>query len=164
MQPVIDSDPKQTDGWWRRNWKWLLPVSALGAAGLAMILAFFGVIAVIVVGSLNLVRTCGPARTAVARAASTPAVVAALGSPVQEGWLVNGTLDPGRYAKLTVPISGPSGNGRIELEASCKDCPRRFWPFGRESEASAGWSFSTLVVELSATGQRIDLLADGTER
>jgi len=163
MQPVIDGDRNRAKHWWTRNWKWCLPASALSVAGLALVVAFVGLIAATVVGSLTLVRTSSAARTAVARAATDPEVVSALGAPIEEGWLVDGTLDPGRYAKLTVPISGPNGRAHINLEASCKNCRRGLWPFNRESDASDAWKFSTLAVEIGAEGQRIDILAKGTQ-
>ena len=86
MQPAIGSDPKQTKAWWRRNWRWFLPVSALGVAGLAIVLAFFGLIAFVVVSALATMRSSGACTGAIAKAATDPAVVEALGAPIRTGW------------------------------------------------------------------------------
>ena len=160
MQPIIDSDPKQTEGSWQRNWRWFLPLGALGAAGLAIMLAFFGVIVFIVVGALATTRFSGACTAALTRAAADPAVVEALGSPIEEGWLVIGTLDPGRCAELTIPVSGPKGDATIEVKASCARCRRASWPFGRERDAANEWVLSALVVSVKATGRRITVLED----
>jgi len=160
MQPIIDSDPKQTEGSWRRNWRWFLPLGALGAAGLAIVLAFFGLIAFIVVSALATMRSSGACTVAVTKAGTDPAVVEALGTPIRTGWFVNGTLDPGRCAELTIPVSGPKGDATIEVKASCARCRRAIWPFVRERDAANEWVLSALVVRLRATGRRITILED----
>jgi hypothetical protein len=146
--------------WWRRNWRWFLPVGALGAAGLVVVLAFFGVIALIVVVALATTRSSGACAAAIARAAADPAVVEALGSPLEEGWLVSGTLDPGRCAELTIPVSGPKGAATIEVKASCARCRRAIWPIDRERDAANEWVLSALAVGVRSTGRRITILED----
>jgi hypothetical protein len=163
MQPVVGSGPKQTKAWWRRNWKWLLPASALGAAGLAVVLAFFGVIALIVVSALGTVRFSGACTAAITRAAADPVVVEALGSPIQKGWLVGGTLDPGRCADLTIPVSGPKGSATIHVKATCARCRGAIWPFDQEPpDAAKEWNLSALMVEVAATRGRITVIEDPT--
>ena len=41
----------QSPGWWQRNWKWVVPVGCLGM--LFMLVAFVGVIVVIVFGAIK---------------------------------------------------------------------------------------------------------------
>jgi hypothetical protein len=48
-------------------------------------------------------------------------------------------------ADMTVPISGPKGKGTIYFVAT---------------KFAGQWSFSKLMVEIGATGQRIDLIED----
>ena len=127
--------------WWSRNWVRVLVAGCCGAVGL-----FLGGIALIVVSAFGVIRSSGACQEAVARAAAAPAVVQALGSPLEVGWFVTGTLDPGRRAEITVPVSGPRGKARIDVVAS---------------KIGGSWTFSTLTVRLRATGRQIVLVDKG---
>lgn len=68
---------------------------------------------------------------AVARAGSHPQVLAALGQPVEAGWWVRGEVEgegPGERVRLTVPVAGPDGRGRLAGEARRQE---RIWRFDR---------------------------------
>jgi hypothetical protein len=85
------------------------------------------------------------AREAVKRATSNPAVVSQLGTPIKTGWLVTGSINLNNSsgdADLSIPISGPKGNGTIYLTA-------------HKSEGS--WTYSVLHVVIERSGERIDL-------
>ena len=83
---------------------------------------------------------------AVERARSHPRVVEVLGEPVEPGWWVRGDAEPrgtsGR-ARLTVPLTGPGGRGRLDAEAR------------RQGEV---WRFDRLEVVLPGD-EVVDLLA-----
>ena len=82
---------------------------------------------------------------ALARARSSQAVANALGSPIADGFLIQGNInvsgDSGQ-AELTIPVSGPKGRGSISVEAS---------------KRLGAWHFDRMIVEVEATRQRIDL-------
>jgi len=61
MQPIIDSDPKQTEARGDATGVGSCP-SAHWGGGLAIVLAFFGLIAFIVVSALATMRSSAPAR------------------------------------------------------------------------------------------------------
>ena len=83
---------------------------------------------------------------ALARAKAEPAVVAALGSPIEDGMFVSGSTNvngASGNANLAIPIHGPKGKATLYVVA----------------EKSLGaWNYSNLVVEVKDTKQRIDLL------
>jgi hypothetical protein len=84
-------------------------------------------------------------REAFTRATNDPRVVAALGTPIEKGWWVIGSVhldDTTGTANIDFPISGPKGSARVHAAAS------------RESDA---WSYSSLVVRPAAGGE-IDVL------
>ncbi len=127
--------------WWQRNWKWFVPVGCLTtvlimAAGLALLFS-------LVFGMMKSSDVYGEA---LAQARAHPAVVAALGQPIKDGWFAGGNISingPSGEAALSIPVSGPQGKATIYLEA----------------RKSAGrWTFSTLEVEVDEGGRRIDLL------
>lgn len=133
-------------GWWGRNWKWAAPSGCL----LVVMLAFGGCVgfAALIVGTLkNNEAYAG----AMSRAQASPAVVAAIGEPVEAGWAVSGEWNENGAsgtANLSIPLSGPRGSGTLFVEA----------------EKSAGrWDYSVLTFVPASGSGPIDLLAGGDE-
>jgi hypothetical protein len=72
-------------------------------------------------------------------------VVAALGSPIDEGWYLSGTTNVNGAsgdADLSIPISGPKGKGTIYAVAT---------------KSAGEWTYSKLMVKIESTGATIDL-------
>jgi hypothetical protein len=72
-------------------------------------------------------------------------VIEALGTPIKEGLMPSGSthsVGPGGDANLAIPIHGPKRKAKIYVSAM---------------EVVNIWHFNTLVVEIEATHQRIDL-------
>ncbi len=94
----------------------------------------------------GLLTGSGAYQDAVAAAKADPLVQQALGTPIDEGWMVTGqieTRDASGYADLAIPLSGP--DGRAVLYATAE-------------RTGAGWQFDVLEVEISGSGEIIDLL------
>ena len=130
-------------GWWARNWKWFVPTGCL--ALISMVLAFVALIVAVVFGAM---KSTDVYQTAVATAKAHPAVTEALGTPVKEGMFLSGNTnvtDASGNADLSIPISGPKGKGKIFVVAS---------------KSAGRWTYSTMVVEIAKSGERIDLKAD----
>ncbi|MGD9368190.1 MAG: cytochrome c oxidase assembly factor Coa1 family protein [Desulfobacteraceae bacterium] len=132
---------KQDTNWWGRNWKWFVPVGCLGT-----LVLFAGFIVLIMYFVFGMMKSSDAYNVAVAKARAHSLVQESIGTPIEEGVFITGSINasgPSGQASLSIPISGPNGEGTIFVEA----------------EKSAGrWTFSTLVVEIKETKQRIDLL------
>jgi hypothetical protein len=142
--PAPVPPPLPRKNWFGRNWKWLLPSGCLSLFLLAI--GFTAGIFFLVIG---VVKENGAYKIAVTRARENPAVIEALGTPISENWLPSGSahsVGPGGDANLAIPIHGPKGKATIYVAAI---------------EAVGIWHFNTLVVEIEATHQRIDLNAPG---
>jgi hypothetical protein len=91
-------------------------------------------------------RSSGAYEGALSELRKHPAAAAALGSPIEDGWMRQGSIraeGPSRRARLSIPVSGPKGTGMLYVEA-------------REQ----GWEWRLQSLQLApATGARIDLLA-----
>jgi hypothetical protein len=127
--------------WWTRNWKWFVPLGCFTVA--LMLLIFAGSIVVIV---FNAMKSTDVYKEALARAKADPAVIEALGSPIKDGFLVSGNSNvngASGESNLAIPISGPKGKGTIYVSAT---------------KSLGRWIYSGLVVEVSGTHDRIDLL------
>jgi hypothetical protein len=124
-------------------WKWI----GCGCGGcLVAILLVVGLIAAI--GGLAFVglKQADAYKLALERAQNNPQVQAALGEPIEAGLLVSGSVNisgPTGSADISIPISGPKGKGTIYVVAT---------------KSAGQWEFSTLEVEIHATGERVDLL------
>jgi Cytochrome oxidase complex assembly protein 1 len=127
--------------WWTRNWKWFVPLGCFTVA--LMFLMFAGSIVVIVFSAM---KSTNVYKEALARAKADPAVIEALGSPIKDGFLVSGNSNvngASGESNLAIPISGPKGKGTIYVSAT---------------KSLGRWIYSGLVVEVSGTHDRIDLL------
>lgn len=124
--------------WLRRNWLWLL--GGLFLCGLV----FIGGLFMLVFGAM---RSSDVAKEATNRAHSNPAVLKRLGAPIEEGWLLSGSINVAGSsgdADLAVPISGPKGTGKVSVAAH---------------KSGGTWNYSTMQAVIDSTGERIDLLA-----
>lgn len=128
--------------WWRRNWKWCVPV--LAALLLALFAAFvFGILALV----FGAMKSSDPYQHAMARVQADPAVTAALGTPIQAGWLVQGNFSsngPDGDANLSIPLDGPKADGTLFVVAK---------------KHAGQWRYETLAVNVDG-GERIVLADD----
>lgn len=134
------SPQEKSRTWWQRNWKWFVPVAGLGF--LALFAAFIMLIITIVFG---MVKSSDVYKDALMTAQTNPAVVQALGSPIEAGIFVMGSINvsgPSGQADLAIPISGPNGKGTI---------------FAVATKRAGRWTFSKLVVEIKTTKEKINL-------
>ena len=139
QNPAVPLKP-QTN-WWTRNWKWFVPVGCFSM--LVLFVAFVGAIALIVFGAM---KSTDVYKDALARARVNPAVMEVLGSPITEGFLISGNTNvngASGEANLSIPISGPKGKGTIYVAAN---------------KSLGRWNYSGLIVEITKTHHRIDLL------
>ena len=127
--------------WWGRNWKWAVPVGCL--TPILVCGGFVGIILGVVFGAI---RASDVYKEAVTRAKSDPAVVAALGNPVDTGLLVSGNINLNNSsgdADLSIPIYGQKGKGTIYAVAT---------------KSEGKWHYSTLAVRVDGGDERIDLM------
>ena len=137
---------KTQGNWFGRNWKWAAPTGCL-----LLVLLVGAFIATIFFFVFSMMKTNDAYQHSLEAARHNPEVVAALGQPIEDGWFVSGNFEengPAGVANFSIPVSGPKGGGTVYVEA----------------HKSAGqWNYNTLVVELDATHQRIDLQAPAAE-
>jgi hypothetical protein len=127
--------PTKSSGCWK--------ALAIGC-GIVIVLGVAGVVAIFVL-VFSAIKHSEVYKQAYTRASSDPRVVAALGTPIENGWWVMGKVSVdtnGGLANIDFPISGPKSSARVHAAAS------------RESDA---WNYSSLVVRPAAGGE-IDVL------
>lgn len=132
---------QQKSNWWGRNWKWFVPVGCLGS-----LILFAGFIILILGLVFGVMKSSEAYQSALAETKAHPMVQQALGTPIEAGLFMAGNINisgSSGHADLAIPVSGPNGEGIIYAVAV---------------KSAGKWTFSTLVVELKKTKQRIDLL------
>ena len=110
---------------------------------LVLLVAFVVSIALIVFSAM---KSTDVYKGALTRAQAHPSVIEALGSPIKEGFLLSGSTNvngASGEANLSIPISGPNGKGTIYVAAT---------------KSLGRWNYSGLIVEITKTHERIDLL------
>ena len=110
----------------------------LSVAAIAVICAF-------VVGLVAVLRSSDAYQGAIARVKAAPAVAAALGTPVKEGFFFQGQIQTngssGR-AEMAIPLRGPKGAATARVFAN---------------KADGTWRYVQLVVHVDGTQETIDL-------
>ena len=127
--------------WFNRNWKWVVSVACV--LMLAIIGGFIYAVFMLV---FHMMHSSGSYQQAMARARQDSTLMAALGTPIEEGFMMTGKInenDETGSADLTIPLSGPKGSAVLHLRAS---------------KSTGVWTYSDLQVNIDATNQRIDLL------
>jgi len=127
------------------SWRQRQPRQFYTAIGVGAALTLAGVIALVFTVIVGFIKSSDAYVGALARAKASPAVVAALGFPLAEGWLVTGNIHvsgPTGLAELAIPVSGPKGKATIYVEAT---------------KHLGEWQFDHLIVQLEITRERIDL-------
>jgi len=142
VPPVAQARPPQAlpkKGWWGRNWKWFVPVGCLG-----MIVIFVGFVVLVVALVFGAIKSSDAYTQALAAVKASTAVAEALGSPIEPGFVVTGSINvsgPSGDAALAIPISGPKGKGTITVVAK---------------KTAGKWEFTTLEVTVEGSDKPID--------
>jgi hypothetical protein len=142
-QPPPPPQPPQRS-WWSRNWKWALPVGCLLPIVLCGggFLVFFFLIYGAVTGSI---KSSDAYAEGMARARANPEVVAALGEPIESGFLISGSINVNGSSgnvDVSIPISGPKGSGTLYVVGT---------------RTAGRWQYSRMEAEVPGRASRIDL-------
>src|SRR4051812_28877526 len=136
----MDQPPEGS--WWSRHWKWVVPVGCL-----TPLLVCGGGVTLLVVLVFGTLKSSDAYREAVDRAKASAAVQELLGTPIQEGFWVGGSINvsgASGNADLSIPLSGPKGSATLHAVAT---------------KSAGRWEFSTLEVAATGSDARIDLLS-----
>jgi hypothetical protein len=129
-----------------RSWMGKHPALIIGVA---VIVVLAGLGAAIVYMAFSMMSNSGPAQLAFDTASRSPALAQRLGAPLKKGRMVSGNISvsgPSGQAELSMPISGPKGEGTLYLQA--------------HKQADL-WQLDMLQFGPKDTDERIDLLGKG---
>ena len=117
---------------------------ALGGGCLIVVVVVFAFLAAIGFFIMTMMKSNDPYQHVLEEARKNPEVVAALGEPIKDGWLVSGHVETSGgagNAQLSGSLSGPKGSAKMYVEAR---------------KIAGRWNYDVLVVQPEG-GRQIDL-------
>jgi Cytochrome oxidase complex assembly protein 1 len=136
--PPPEKSQRRRPGWLARAGFGTLRLGFLGLLRLVLSVVFRGF------------KTSGAYKEAMARATSHPEVRRELGSPIQAGWWVSGSLavsGPQGEARFATPLHGPRGRALLKVQAR---------------KVQNRWQFDILEVSVEGSSRPIRLLETDT--
>lgn len=152
--PFILGAMGNTLAWRARRWESVEHFKRVqrrwATAGVAVfVVAALLVPAGLFVGLMALFKDSDAYRKAIEVVAASPDAREYLGTPIETGFWVTGSVEAdgdGGHADLEIPVTGPNGSGTVYLVAD---------------RSGALWHIRVLSLEIDDTGRRIDLLTPG---
>ena len=134
----------QKQSWWKRNWKWVVPVGGC----LTLVVIFIVAIGSIVYGVSAAISDSNAQKDGMEAVVKNEQVVAYLGEPIETNGMTGGSFNSSNGFKttsITVPIKGPKGEATMHIEGE---------------GVGDTWSYSTMQVFIESEDVIIDLLAN----
>lgn len=131
--------------WWKRNWKWAVPVGGC----LTVIILFIALIGVGIFGATKMFSGSEPYTFALEQATNNEQVIELLGEPVETNGIMQGSINFSNNdgnADISIPIKGPNGTGKIYVVGE---------------KRNDTWTYSELEVRIEKNSEVINLLNEG---
>jgi len=133
----------ESKNWFKRNWLWAVPTGCLTlvvlcAAGIALLVA-------VVFGAM---KSSDAYKEALVKVQASRAVADALGTPIEPGYVIGGSVKVDGAtgtADLSIPLSGPKARGTLTVKAT---------------KAAGQWVYSIMALDVEGSKQHLDLLGE----
>ncbi|WP_294992575.1 cytochrome c oxidase assembly factor Coa1 family protein [uncultured Stenotrophomonas sp.] len=120
LPPPIPGHATPADGWWRRHWRWAMPLSVV-----LVLATVAGVVGWSVLRWSEAARESPPMREALRRAGCSIELVEAFGEPLRADSMPLGSMQTAlngqRDIGLTVAVEGPHAHGRLFVKGTRSD-------------------------------------------
>lgn len=132
--------------WWKRNWKWVVPVGGC----LSLIVIFIIFLGSVVYGVTSALEESQPYEYALEKINQDKEITSVLGAPIEKVGMIQGSynyLNGKKTADMKIPVSGPNGSGILFVEATGED---------------DNWTYNVIRIEIN-DDESIDLLNEDSE-
>lgn len=113
----MNNDLVPQPSWWKKNWKWVIPL----AGCFTLIIIFIIFIGSIFYGVTSALEESQPYEYALEKINQDDEIIDELGSPIEKDGIISANYNYNngkKTAKLSIPVSGPKGSGTLFVEAS----------------------------------------------
>ncbi|MFD2586553.1 cytochrome c oxidase assembly factor Coa1 family protein [Croceitalea marina] len=103
--------------WWKRNWKWVVPVGGCFTLIIGAIILFSS----IYFGVTNIMEGSQPYEYAFELINKDEQLLDILGSPIEKDGMIQGNINwtnGNKSAKMVIPIAGSKGDGKLYIDAT----------------------------------------------
>ncbi|MFD0799030.1 cytochrome c oxidase assembly factor Coa1 family protein [Maribacter chungangensis] len=132
--------------WWKRNWKWALPLGGC----LSLVVVFILFIASIFYGVTAALEESQPYEYALETINQDTEITSVLGTPIVKDGMVQGSYkntNGAKTADMKIPVSGPKGSGTLFVKAT---------------GTGDDWNYDVIRIEIK-DDESIDLLPEESE-
>jgi hypothetical protein len=132
--------------WWKRNWKWAVPLGGC----LSLIVIFIMVVGSVFYGVTTVLEESQPYEFALETINQDKEITSVLGSPIVKDGMIQGSYTNNngtKTADMKIPISGPNGFGILFVHATGDD---------------DDWTYDEIRIEIK-DDESIDLLQEELE-
>lgn len=134
-------------------------IESSGKSSAGKIIAFIGcgclgLVALVIIGAgaifyfaMGVIKKSDAYVESIAAVESNPAAIAALGEPIEPGFLFSGNVNTTNgegTVNFSIPVSGPKGKGTIKV-------------VGTKSAGSPNWNYDTWQLEVEGSAEPIPL-------
>ena len=129
--------------WWKRNWKWVVPVGGC----LTLIIIFVVFIGTVIYGVSSAIEGSEPYEYALEQINQDEKMIELLGSPIEKTGIGQSNFswtNGKKSAEMHIPIAGPKGSATLHVKAT--------------GEGDT-WNYEEIRVEINE-GENMDLLED----
>ena len=143
MSEDFNNELVQQPSWWKRNWKWVVPVGGC----LTLIILFFVLVGGLVFGITSAMEDSQPYEYALEKINEDEKMIELLGAPIEKDGMIQGNYqwkNGKKGADMRIPIAGPKGEAILYVKAR-----------GEGDE----WVYDEIRVEIN-NGENLDLLED----
>lgn len=134
------------ESWFKRNWKWAVPVGGCGCGCIAIILFFVFGIGATLFGVSKMFDEATPIKYATELAFKNPKVITSLGDAIEKQGIPSGNIslnnDNGEI-DFSIPIKGTKGEGKIIVNGL---------------KMNGKWVYEDLYVLIKDSQEQINLL------
>ena len=143
MSEDFNNELVEHPSWWKRNWKWVVPVGGC----LTLIILFIVFIGSVIYGVSSAIESSEPYEYAIEQINQDEKMIELLGSPIEKVGMGQSNLswtNGKKSAEMRIPIAGPKGEAVLYVKAT--------------GEGDA-WNYEEIRVEMNE-GEDLDLLED----
>ena len=117
---MYDNETIKEESWWKRNWKWVVPVGGC----LSVIIIGIVLVASLVFGVKNAISDSDYRSLVIEEVRENPTAIEFLGTPIEDNGISNYNFqwkNGETFVNFEMDVSGPKGSGNVIVKGTSED-------------------------------------------